>query len=83
MIDVSPCQQQLDLSLGLVAVLVLNHILDPLTEIRTVRAESSVAMALGKKYLSLSHCLMLHVCTHVSEHPGRQLHMCVVCPVVR
>lgn len=38
---------QLDFPLGLIAVLVLNHILDPLTEIGTVRAERGVAMASG------------------------------------
>lgn len=45
--NMSPCQQQLDFPLGLIAVLVLNHILDPLTEIGTVRAERGVAMASG------------------------------------
>lgn len=46
-IDTSPYQQQPDLLLGLIAVLVLNQILDLLTEIKTVGAGRGIAMASG------------------------------------
>lgn len=47
MIDMSPCKQQPDLLLGLIAVPVLSYIMDPLTAIRTLRADRDIAMASG------------------------------------
>lgn len=59
----SPSRQQPALLLGPIKVLVLRYILDPLTEIRSLRAERDIAIASGQEmYATESLCLYVHMC---------------------
>lgn len=63
MTDTSPSRQQPDLLLGPIKVLVLRYFLDPLTEIRSLRAERDIAIASGQEmYATESLCLYVHMC---------------------
>lgn len=62
MTDMCPSRQQPDLLLGPITVLVLRYILDPLTEIRSLRAERDIAIASGQEtYAAETLCLYVHM----------------------